>query len=67
MIIADAIVQIALGVGLLAIGFTLEKEFGSAGFMAGLVIIIIVSIAFYVRSSDCHTDWDGRSNPMVCE
>jgi hypothetical protein len=67
MSIVGAVVGTALGVGLIALGYNLERAFGSAGLIAGFVIIAIVTIALSDSSSDCHTDWDGRSNPTVCE
>ena len=67
MNIADSIVGIALAVGLVTIWYNLERAFGGVGLIAGLVIIAIVSIALNDSSSDCYVEWDGRSNPMVCE
>ena len=67
MSIADSVIGIALAVGLLALGFLLEKAFGSKGAIAGFVIIVIVMAALYDWSSDCRIEWDGRSNPSVCE
>jgi hypothetical protein len=67
MNIADSIVGIALAVGLVTIWYNLERAFGGVGLIAGLVIISIVMIALDNGSSDCYVEWDGRSNPMVCE
>jgi len=35
--------------------------------LAVIVLLAIVSVVRNPDGADCYTDWDGRSNPTVCE
>lgn len=37
------------------------------GWKVAAVVFLALTVASILPQSDCHTDWDGRSNPTVCD
>lgn len=59
---------IVISAGLLGFGFWNVKELPSISAASLLAGFILLGLAIGGGvSGDCYTDWDGRTNPTVCD
>jgi hypothetical protein len=55
---------LALG-GLMIYGLTREQSWGK--WLAGACFALLLMFQIGGPDNGCHTDWDGHSNPTVCD